>query len=79
MAAFAWYVRGTLLVPKQTVAGPELVSHRVDHDEDCVDCHGKVSEWHKEHLQPLAVTTAWIVMVDPRGLRTPQMVHMQSV
>ncbi|HZK25000.1 MAG TPA: cytochrome c3 family protein [Oscillospiraceae bacterium] len=51
MAAFAWYVKGTVLVPAQTVAGPDLVSHRVDqYDEDCVDCHAKVGEWHKENF-----------------------------
>ncbi|MCR3923285.1 MAG: hypothetical protein NUK65_12355 [Firmicutes bacterium] len=55
MAAFAWYVKGTMLVPAQSVAGPELVSHRVDqYDENCTDCHGNVSAWHKEQFGTFA-------------------------
>ncbi|NLZ39634.1 MAG: cytochrome c3 family protein [Firmicutes bacterium] len=49
MAAFAWYVKSTVLVPPQSVAGPKLVSHRPNqYDESCTTCHGKVADWHKE-------------------------------
>ncbi|MDW7650064.1 MAG: hypothetical protein SCK29_05430 [Bacillota bacterium] len=48
MAVFAVFVRGVLLAPKQTAAGPELVSHEVNTDTSCDVCHRKEVDWHKD-------------------------------
>jgi hypothetical protein len=50
MILFGFLVRGVVLAPKQTAAGPELISHDLSakYEGKCDICHNKEIDWHEE-------------------------------
>jgi hypothetical protein len=50
MVLFGIFVRGVILVPELSAAGPELVSHDLGarYEATCDVCHRKEIDWHKD-------------------------------